>query len=193
MLRVLAREEFEVQPTITRMDFHEPVNAHRNRSIAAQVKMYIQLATVEDERRQLYLAQNKKYWPNDAIGAYEKISKVTAKIDKHVKRRQVLPIYAGGAGLRKGLHTALANALDANHDFRDIPMVFSRAAQSTASFEKDLLAGAGVVREHGGQAETVTLVAESGDPTPIGHAALDSFAYMASYAHARKAAINASK
>ncbi|MDB5160073.1 MAG: hypothetical protein JWO99_336 [Candidatus Saccharibacteria bacterium] len=193
MIRVLAREEFEKQFVVTRMDFHEPVNAYQNRRIKDQVKMYYQLASVEDARRQMYLAKNKALWPEDYVGAFEKISPFTARIDKHVKRRQILPVYAGGAGLRKGLHTALGNALDANHDLRDTPMIFSRGKDSTASFERDLLAGAQVVRTHGGRAETATLVSEPGDTTPIGHAALDAFAYMASYAVARKAEIDAFK
>lgn len=190
MARVIAQGKlYDKQLAITRMDLIEPVNAYGNHTIDHQIKMFFQLAQLEDQRRQLYLQENVRIGHGD-IGAYEKISPFTAKADKYVKRRQVLAIYASGAGLRKGMTPALDQAFEASPDLRNTQFVLSRGIDSTASFENDLLSAAYAIRNSGGKAETIAFVAEKGDSTPMGHSVLDSLARMASYAVTRKDSMN---
>ncbi|HEY8886182.1 MAG TPA: hypothetical protein VIM31_01630 [Candidatus Microsaccharimonas sp.] len=169
---------------VTRMDLIEPVNAYGNYTILRQGKILYNLATTEDQRRQVYLAENAARGYGDSGKAFEKISPYTLKQDKYVKGRQVLATYATGIGLRKGLHAALEDALERAPDLRGTDIALYRAKDSTVSFEADLQSASQTIRDNGGQAEAFTLVGEVGDATPIGHHVLDSHDRNASFARA---------
>jgi len=194
MARVIAHRQFDKGLRITQMDLIEPVNTYGNYTLLRQAKMLGNLAGREANLRQdVYLGENTLIGHGE-IRAFERQSAENKRIDDFVKRRQIPATYLTGAGLRKGLHTALKDALsnddvDGPH-LRDARILIARGADSSVSFEKDLISAANTVRENGGYAETISLVAPKGDSTPIGHHVLNSYARLASYADARVQALN---
>jgi len=189
MARVMAQRTFNKGLRVTQMDLVEPVNAYGNHTFIRQALMLKNLATIEDTRRAIYLDEENARIGHGDIVAFEKQSEENMRIDKHVKLRQIPATYLTGAGLSKGLHTALTHAL-ANTDndgpqLRDADIFLSRAVDSTVSFEKDLASAANTIRENGGHAFTYSLEAADGDKTPIGHHILNSLGRLASYAELR--------
>ena len=186
MTRVLAKGEFHKNLRVSKMTLFEPVNAYGNHYLVDQLKMLKSLATIEDARRQLYLDEN------EAIGhpmrAFEQISPETARIDKYVKTRpgQIIATYASGAGLRKGLHTALYNAMADKRSegprLDEAQIIVARAADSTVSHEEDLLSLAGAAHEAGGSVRLARFTSGESDNTPFGHHAPDSLGRMADLA-----------
>lgn len=186
MARVLAGESFNKSLHVDKMTLFEPVNAYGNYYLANQLKMLRSLATTEDARRQVYLDEN------EAIGhpmrAFEQLSSETAAIDKHVKSRpaQIVATYASGAGLRKGLHTALADA--AKNTSSDGPLLAEadiiavRATDSTVSHAKDLLELESAAREGGSSVRLVEFSSAEHDDTPSSHHFPDSLGRMADLA-----------
>jgi hypothetical protein len=185
MVRAMANGKlFGKNFNVTRMHLLEPVNAYGNYTILRQGKMLYSLAKTEDQRRQVYLAENAARGYGDSGKAFEKISLDTSKQDKHVKARQFFASYATGIGLRKGLHSALEDALQGAPELRGTDIALYRAKDSTVCFESDLQSASQTIRDNGGQAEIFTLVGEAGDATPIGHSVLDSHDRNASFARA---------
>jgi hypothetical protein len=190
MARNIALRRIDEDYQITRMDLIEPVNSYGNYTLARQAFILRSLATTEDQRRQLYLGENTTIGHGE-IKAFEQQSDENMRIDRYIKSRprQILATYLTGAGLRKGLDSALKDALS-NRDsdgphLREAKIVIARGIDSTVSFENDLISVADTVRENGGQVQTISLKAETGDTTPIGHHVLDSYARLASYTDER--------
>jgi hypothetical protein len=194
MARVNAQGKlFKHALNITRIDLQEPVNAHGNYKIDRQVKLLLDLAKIEDRRRELYLDDNTRI--GHEMKAFEKYNDATKDQDKYVKRRQILATYATGAGLRKGLDRAAIDALEASPDLRGALFSLSHAGQSFVSFDKDIESAAHVIRENGGRAETFTYFGEKNDPNPmaISHHFQDRLSWQASLAVDRKQRIDAAK
>lgn len=188
MARVIAQYKFDKGLRITQMDLVEPVNAYGNYTIFRQATMLKSLASREDRLRQVYLGENTLIGHGE-VGAFERQSDENMRIDKYVKLRQIPATYLTGAGLRKGLHSALKDTLsnvdsDGPH-LREAQIVIARGIDSSVSFEKDLLSAADTIRDNGGQVKTISLEAIAGDETPISHHVLNSFGRFASYADAR--------
>jgi hypothetical protein len=190
MARAMAHGKlFGKNLNFTRMDLIEPVNAYGNYTLLRQGKMLLSLAGLEDKRRkEFYLAENEARGYGDSGKAFETISAETLKQDVFVKSRpqQIIATYATGIGLRKGLHTALENALHDAPELRGMNIALIRGLDSTVSHETDLQSAAHTIRESGGRATTFTLVGEAGDPKPIGHHVLDSHDRNGSFAKARQ-------
>ncbi|MDB5180146.1 MAG: hypothetical protein JWN12_778 [Candidatus Saccharibacteria bacterium] len=188
MARVIAQRKFDKGIRITRMDLNEPVNAYGNYTIFRQAMMLRSLATREDRLLHVYLNENTLIGHGE-VSAFEKQPNINKRADRYVKHRQIPATYLSGAGLRKGLHTALKDALsnvdsDGPH-LRDAPIVIARGIDSSVSLEKDLISAADTIRDNGGQAKTISLEAPVGDKTLIAHHVTSSFARFASYTDAR--------
>lgn len=184
MARVLGQRRFKKQLTISRLDLMEPVNAYGNYMLLRQARMLYSLATREDQLRQVYLGENAAIGHGD-IGAFEKLSDRTKKIDRHVKVRQIPAVYLTGAGLRKGLHTALKDALaDRTNDgtrLHEADITIARGIASSVSHEKDLVSAREFIREVGSDAKIISFEAEPDDETLISHHVLNSLGRFASY------------
>lgn len=172
MTRVLAKGEFRKNLRVSKMTLFEPVNAYGNYFLLNQLKMLKNLATIEDALRQRYLDENE--FIGHPMRAFEQIAPETARIDRHVKSRlaQFIATYASGAGLRKGLHTALYDAManrrsDGPH-LNEAQIVVARAAESTVSHDADLLSLADAAHEAGGSVRLARFTSGEGIRLPWG-------------------------
>lgn len=186
MTRVLANGSFEKALTVPKMTLFEPVNAYGNYYLINQLKMLKNLATTEDTRRQVYLDENAQI--GHPMRAFEQLSDETLAIDKFVKSRpaQIIATYASGAGLRKGLHSALYDAMnnkteDGPH-LADAEIIVARATDSTVSHDEDLISLADAAHDAGGSVRLVKFSAGEGETTPLGHHSPDSLGRMADLA-----------
>jgi len=186
MARALSKRKlFAKKFNVTEMDLIDPVNAFGNHTIVRQAQLLYNLATTEDQRRQLYLAENEAGGYGDGGKEFTKISPDASKHDKHVKLRQIVATYATGIGLRKGLHTTLADALRDAPELRNMHVTLSRANDSSVCRDSDLQSAAETIRQSGGRADVQTLVGKQGEKIPIGHHVLDSISRYGSFAKAR--------
>lgn len=186
MARVLASGNFPKRLAVSKMTLFEPVNAYGNYYLINQLKVLKNLATTEDARRQSYLNENEHI--GHPMRAFEQLSDETRAIDNYVKSRplQIVSTYASGAGLRKGLHTALRDAT-ANRDadgprLHEADITVARAIDSTVSHEKDLISLADAAHESGVPVRLVEFTSGGGDLTPLGHHSPDSLGRMADLA-----------
>jgi len=191
MALVMARGDFKPL-TITAMDLIEPVNAYGDTSLIHMAKMMHTLATVENDRRGLYINENA------AIGypefmPYEKLNKQTAAIDKYVKglRQQQIPVLASGAGLRKGVHTVLGQVLGGKLPYQplttDSEITVIRGADSTVTSPDDFEKLAAHVHDSGVSVRLMEIAnGTRGSETPIGHSMTDGLGRAASLAALRQ-------
>lgn len=185
MARSIATGAFSKRLKISRMDLVEPVNSYGNYRIGRQLSVLKHLATIEEQRRQSYLGENTLIGHGD-VGAFETMSLDNKKIDRYLKSRQFPAVYLTGMGLRKGLDTALLQAMeDRTADgtgLYEADISVYRGKDSTVSKEEDIYELSEAIIRKGGHSRSIELRGGINDATPIGHHVLNSFGRLATYA-----------
>jgi hypothetical protein len=190
MAQAIAHHSFEKRLKISKMHLFEPVNSFGNYRVDRIIGILRKLTTIEAKRAPLYIAENEAIGHRNAK-PFEQESEENEKIDKLLKTRQFLAAYFAGAGIRKGLHGAILDAMrDHSADgsgLHEAEIITSLAVHSSVSHEKDSSQLTDAINEAGGRAKLVLLEAGEGDQTPLGHGVLNSIGRLAEFAigHAR--------